>query len=603
MSSRLDFTEKDAGKNAAQSTNVNFSDIESSSGYENKLWLNSPLSGNRNDGYPTHEFKGLSLPSANDLPLSADIVPLKISNGAQDEVGSDEFDVMVNDLRSIFLCWLKKTQNSLKSQRENLIREADELQKEKNAFVQKIKQERAIEAEKLAEDRRRQNAEIASQLKQIQIEREDSRRRIEDDWCKLEHEKDVFRKYMQLEAEKLKQRIELLEQEKRKVVDSKIASETMVDINVGGVVFETSRHTLTRQENSYLNGLLSGRYEIGRDRQGRIFLDRDYELFRIILNFLRNPTSLPIPSRDLTESAMILDEAKYYKIKFSPYPLVLCYGGHNGKEHLKSMELLDMESKVWRNCNPMTTERMYFGSGVLSNFLYVFGGQNLDYKALCDVEMYDRLRDTWQAAAPLKHPRRNNAGMTLEERIFCVGGFDGMNILDSVETYDMRMKNWIPVAPLKVPRSSAMVTHQNGSLYAIGGTNGERLKSVERYDVRKNEWELINNGLLEVRSAGSVCTYLNEMFIAGGIDNLQSIHSSVETWDSKNQTSSFLKDVPVPVMDGAMAATPHSVVLVGGQNTKILDSTFFYQPESDQWTQGPNLIMPRYGHCTTVLDF
>ncbi|XP_954281.1 protein with kelch domain [Theileria annulata] len=552
---------------------------------ESKLWLNSPGSSGRNEGYPTNEFKGLTLSDPTDLPLSADIVPLKISNGPQDEVGSDEFEVMVNDLRSIFICWLKKTQNSLKSQRENLIREADELQKEKNAFVQKIKQERAIEAEKLAEDRRRQNAEIASQLKQIQIEREDSRRRIEDDWCKLEHEKDVFRKYMQLEAEKLKQKIELLEQEKRKVVDSKIASETMVDINVGGVVFETSRHTLTRQENSYLNGLLSGRYEVGRDRQGRIFLDRDYELFRIILNFLRNPTSLPIP-RDLTESAMILEEAKYYKVKFSPYPLVLCYGGHNGKEHLRSMELLDMESKVWRNCNPMATERMYFGSGVLNNFLYVFGGQNLDYKALCDVEMYDRLRDSWQSAAPLKQPRRNNAGAALADRLFCVGGFDGMNILDSVESYDMRMKNWIPVASLNLPRSSAMVTHQNGSLYAIGGTTGERLKSVERYDVRKNEWELISNGLLEVRSAGAACTYLNEMFIAGGIDNLQSVHSSVETWDSKNQTSSFLKDVPVPVMDCAMASTPHNIVLVGGQNNNILDSTFFYQPESDQWTTG-----------------
>ncbi|EAN33725.1 Kelch motif family protein [Theileria parva strain Muguga] len=576
--------------------------MDPNSNLESKLWLNSPGTAARNEGYPTNEFKGLTLSDPTDLPLSADIVPLKISNGPQDEVGSDEFDVMVNDLRSIFICWLKKTQNSLKSQRENLIREADELQKEKNAFVQKIKQERAIEAEKLAEDRRRQNAEIASQLKQIQIEREDSRRRIEDDWCKLEHEKDVFRKYMQLEAEKLKQRIELLEQEKRKVVDSKIASETMVDINVGGVVFETSRHTLTRQENSYLNGLLSGRYEVGRDRQGRIFLDRDYELFRIILNFLRNPTSLPIP-RDLTESAMILEEAKYYKVKFSPYPLVLCYGGHNGKEHLRSMELLDMDSKVWRNCNPMATERMYFGSGVLNNFLYVFGGQNLDYKALCDVEMYDRLRDTWQPAASLKQPRRNNAGAALDDRLFCVGGFDGMTILDSVESYDMRMKNWIPVASLNMPRSSAMVTHQNGSLYAIGGTTGERLKSVERYDVRKNEWELISNGLLEVRSAGAACTYLNEMFIAGGIDNLQSVHSSVETWDSKNQTSSFLKDVPVPVMDCAMASTPHNIVLVGGQNNKILDSTFFYQPESDQWTPGPKLIMPRYGHSVTVLDF
>ncbi|AFZ80049.1 kelch repeat domain containing protein [Theileria equi strain WA] len=546
----------------------------------------------------------LDLANRADLPISSDLVPVKLSTTSTtpETINVDEFDVMVNDLRSIFLCWLKKTQNGLKAQRDSINRETEELQKEKEAFVQRMKQERAIEAEKLAEDRRRQNAEIASQLKQVQIEREDSRRRIEEDLCKLEHERDVFRKYMQLETEKFRQKVELFEQEKRKVVDTKIASETMVDINVGGVVFETSRHTLTKQESSYLNGLLSGRYEIGRDRQGRIFIDRDYELFRIILNFLRNPASLPVP-RDLTESSMILNEAAYYRVKFSPYPLVLCYGGHNGHEHLKSMELLDQETKCWRNCSPMRTERIYFGSGVLNNFLYVFGGQNLDYKALCDVEMYDRLRDSWHAAASLKQPRRNNGGISFENRLFCVGGFDGMNILDSVESYDVRMKNWIPMATLKVPRSSAMVTHQNGSIYAIGGTNGERLKSVERYDLRKNEWELITNGLLEVRSAGSACNYHNEVFIVGGIDNTQNIHSSFETWDSKNQTSSFLKDAPVPVMDAAMVSTDLSILMTGGQNTSVLDSTYFYQPETDVWTAGPPLIMPRYGHCTTVLDF
>lgn len=94
----------------------------------------------------------------------------------------------------------------------------------------------------------------------------------------------------------------------------------MIDINVGGVVFETSRQTLTQQSNSLLEGVLSGRYEIGRDRQGRIFFDRDYELFRVILNFLRNPTCLPVP-RDSTESELIINESFYYGIKFSPFPL------------------------------------------------------------------------------------------------------------------------------------------------------------------------------------------------------------------------------------------------------------------------------------------
>lgn len=83
--------------------------------------------------------------------------------------------------------------------------------------------------------------------------------------------------------------------ERQRIVDSSIATETVVDINVGGVVFESSRQTLTQQKGSFLEALLSGRHHVSRDRQGRIFLDRDAELFRIVLNYLRQPTAPPQP--------------------------------------------------------------------------------------------------------------------------------------------------------------------------------------------------------------------------------------------------------------------------------------------------------------------
>lgn len=225
----------------------------------------------------------------------------------------------------------------------------------------------------------------------------------------MEKECELHRKRMQMEAEKLHQQIKLFEAEKKKIIDNAIASETMIDINVGGVVFETSRQTLTQQSNSLLEGVLSGRYEIGRDRQGRIFFDRDYELFRVILNFLRNPTCLPVP-RDSTESELIINESFYYGIKFSPFPLVFTCGGHSGNEYLSSVEMLDVGQQCWRSCTSMQSERAYFGGAVINNFICVFGGQNMDYKALCETEMYDRLRDTWYTIASLNQPRRNNAG-------------------------------------------------------------------------------------------------------------------------------------------------------------------------------------------------
>lgn len=438
-------------------------------------------------------------------------------------------------------------------------------------------------------------------MKHIQFEREDARRRVDEERAKLDHEKDVFQNYVQLESEKLKQRVALFEQDQRKVLDNKIATQTMIDINVGGVVFETSRHTLAKQPSSFLANLISGRHEISRDRQGRIFLDRDYELFRSILNFMRNPECLPVP-RDINESAAILNEAVYYGVKFSPYPLSICIGGHNGEEHLNTVELLDQEAMCWRYCAPMQTPRMYFGAGVLNNLVYVFGGHNLDYKALCETEMYDRLSDKWYTVASLNQPRRNNGGSTFNDRLFSVGGFDGHNVLSSVETYDARMRNWIQVAPMTTPRSSPMVSSQNGFLYALGGTNGERLNSVERYDPRVNKWELLSGSLLKVRSAGAACTYNNELYMIGGMDNLHNVHNSMETWDSRLQASRYFMEAPLELMDTSLTNHGDSLLLTGGQNSDVSNNTFFYNPENDEWTKGPTLLAPRYGHCTVYLD-
>ena len=64
-------------------------------------------------------------------------------------------------------------------------------------------------------------------------------------------------------------------------------SADIINLNVGGQRFSTSRQTLTWIADSFFTAMLNGLISTNRDEQGAIFIDRDPKLFSIILNYLR----------------------------------------------------------------------------------------------------------------------------------------------------------------------------------------------------------------------------------------------------------------------------------------------------------------------------
>eukprot|EP00914_Ancora_sagittata_P005465 GHVO01011191.1.p1 GENE.GHVO01011191.1~~GHVO01011191.1.p1 ORF type:complete len:252 (+),score=36.87 GHVO01011191.1:44-799(+) len=248
----------------------------------------------------------------------------------------------------------------------------------------------------------------------------------------------------------------------------------------------------------------------------------------------------------------------------------------------------------------METERTYFGGACLQNRLYVYGGQNLQYKALCDTETYDCLSDTWISAAPLSVPRRNNAGTVLNGRAMAIGGFDGESILSSVEAYDPRTKNWVSLAPMTTPRSSCMCAVQGDRIIVMGGTKGDRLNTVEWYDGRMNKWASTTCNMMEVRSAGCGSSIYNHIYAIGGTDSGHDVHTSIEVLDPDSLRWHFRANMQCARMDAAAVTMTDSIIVAGGQNTEILGSSEIYRPDLDDWRMGPEMIVPRLGHQLLV---
>lgn len=77
-------------------------------------------------------------------------------------------------------------------------------------------------------------------------------------------------------------------------------------------------------------------------------------------------------------------------------------------------------------------------------------------------------------------------------RLFVGGGNDGTTRLESVECYDPRVGQWELVASMKSPRDGVCMAQLGQSIIALGGINGPSyLNSAEMYDPRMNRWEMI----------------------------------------------------------------------------------------------------------------
>ena len=96
-----------------------------------------------------------------------------------------------------------------------------------------------------------------------------------------------------------------------------VSASDVIDLNVGGVGYTTTRQTLTSHSQSHLSQLFSGddvnrKSQLARDSRGRYVIDRDGALFRFVLDFLRS-SRLALPENFL-ERERLRQEAEFYRL-------------------------------------------------------------------------------------------------------------------------------------------------------------------------------------------------------------------------------------------------------------------------------------------------
>uniref|UniRef100_A0A673FPM3 Kelch-like protein 5 n=1 Tax=Sinocyclocheilus rhinocerous TaxID=307959 RepID=A0A673FPM3_9TELE len=133
-----------------------------------------------------------------------------------------------------------------------------------------------------------------------------------------------------------------------------------------------------------------------------------------------------------------------------------------------SIEQYCLRRDTWRQVAVMSGRRLQFGVAVLDDRLYVVGGRD-GLKTLNTVECYNPRTRQWSFVASMATPRSTVGVAVLNSKVYAVGGRDGSSCLKSVECFDPHTNKWSSCAPMSKRRGGVGVATWNGFLYAIGG--------------------------------------------------------------------------------------------------------------------------------------
>ena len=166
----------------------------------------------------------------------------------------------------------------------------------------------------------------------------------------------------------------------------------IIKLNVGGVLYQTTQDTLTKDQDSMLASMFSGRHPLKPDENGYHFIDRDGKLFEYILKFLRDDKIYLKNIPDVTLEC-ILDEANYYCLS-----RLINFIGDNMKQSTPQ-ELEDDNRKKIENIKMVCAAKNFDINEFEKNFNEKLNLTYIEYNYWCYTnntnDSYYRLSDTY----------------------------------------------------------------------------------------------------------------------------------------------------------------------------------------------------------------
>ncbi|XP_068599513.1 kelch-like protein 26 [Brachionichthys hirsutus] len=214
----------------------------------------------------------------------------------------------------------------------------------------------------------------------------------------------------------------------------------------------------------------------------------------------------------------------------------------------------------WLRIQSMQEARIQFQLNVLHGKLYATGGRNSRSGSLSSVERYCPKKNLWTYVEPLKRRIWGHAGSNCGDKLYISGGY-GVSLDDkkTLHCYDPASDRWDFRAPMNVPRVLHAMISAGDRIYALGGRMDHvdrcfDVLAVEYYIPENDQWTTVSP-MRAGQSEAGCCLLDRKIYVIGGYNwHLNNVTSIVQVYNT--ETDEWERDLHFPESFAGIACTP-----------------------------------------------
>ncbi|WP_179032056.1 Kelch repeat-containing protein [Paenibacillus kribbensis] len=191
--------------------------------------------------------------------------------------------------------------------------------------------------------------------------------------------------------------------------------------------------------------------------------------------------------------------------------------------------------------------------------------------------------------------------VTVNGKIYSIGGHDADKFYDTIDVYDPETKTWTQKGKLPTVRGTVSAAVYDGKIYITGGEPINRRLDI--YDTVTNEWK--QGTPFPKDLAGYAAQFVNgKLLVIGGFNMYNNASADVYEYDPSTDAWTAKASLSTPRRYTTSALVDGKVYVIGGANDSkgLLSSIEEYDPQTNKWTTKSPMSTPRHGLTAAVLN-